>query len=259
MLAQLAQLADQGRPGSQANREYPELPVFQADPHQPVLRLAFPPANPAPRAHQDPPVTLDLQVMPDHQDLPVPREKTEKMDSPAQLDLQAPQVPRDLTDLLVTRVRTDPRKQSFPEMPDRLVITAPLARKVPLVHLVQMERQEPPERKDPVDHLDLPAKMANQAKRERRDRPDLLARRVSAPSTALWTVAFSSRTAPVSRQPQPCGPTSQTAYACEYRRGCGANGLPHWTTFIASLSPVYLLLLTNGLPWLATPLDNRKT
>lgn len=212
----LDQLASQAKLADPASKEFQVPPEFPADPHRLAKRSQSLPANPAHLDLPDPPDTPAQLATKDLPDLPATQEKTAKMVSPAQSDLLVPQEPPDPMDLLVTRAKTDPRSQSFQESLDRPETMAPLARKDLLVPPDPMEPQASLVIKDPSELLDPLAKMESPARKELLDPLALPARRVSAPSTALWMVVFSSKTAPDCRRPNDCGSTSQIAFQCGY-------------------------------------------
>lgn len=236
------QLANQAKLADPASRESQVPPEFPADPHRLAKRSQSLPANPALLDLPDPPDTLAQLATKDLPDLPATQEKTAKMVSPAQSDLLVPQEPPDPMDLLVTRAKTDPRSQSFQENLDRPETMAPLARKELLVPPDPMEPQASLVIKDPSDLLDPPAKMESPAKKELLDPLALPERRVSAPSTALWMVVFSSKMAPDCRWPNDCGSTSQIAFQCGY-----GSDIASWTAVATTLLPTTCLLCSHSL------------
>jgi len=154
------------------------------------------PANPA---HLD---LLDLPVPRDHQatlartDPQVLPAKTLRMVPPAhqdQLDLPDPQDPMVLP---VTKAKMVPKSQSFPESQDSPVMLEPLVPQDPPVNPDPTELLEPQEAKVPQEPPDPMERTENPARTDPPAHPDPLERRVSAPSTAVWTEEFSSKTEP---------------------------------------------------------------
>lgn len=250
----LDQLVSPVKPADQANKEFPVLPEYLADLHQLAKRNQSLPAN---HAHLDPPDPPDTPAQLETKDLPDPLAipvKMARMVSPAQSDLLVPQVPPDPMDLLVIKEKTDPKNPSFPESLDRLETMVPLARKELPVHPDLTEPQANLVTKDPSDLLDPQEKMESPAKKEQLDPQALPERRVSAPNTALWTVVFSSKTAPDCRRPRDCGSTSQIAFQCGYgsdSAGWTAANTLLPTTLSSLLAFAFLLsdlLITNGPP-----------
>lgn len=196
MLELLDQLANPERPANPASKEYQELPEFQADPHLPALSQAFLPASLALLDLPDHPDTLESQVM---LDLPDPQAKMVPL---AKMVNQAPLDPLDLlelldlTALLVTKAKMELKKQLYLESPAKLALMELLDLKEPLDPTAPLELLVNPVLKAPLDpqaHLVL---MDQLAKMVPLVLPDLLERRVSAPSIVHSMAAFSSKTVP---------------------------------------------------------------
>jgi len=175
------------------NQEHQALLVSQVDHHPTVSQ---PHLHHAKLAPPDPPALpdiLDLQVRLDRRDLMETQERTVLTASPGNRDHPVLQDKLELTERREKLEDQDQAHQLYQESLELLVMQDHKDLQDPLEPPVTRDSMDSQEPRDLQDPLDLRERLVNQERTDPQVLPAQLETRVFAPSTAHWTVVFSSK------------------------------------------------------------------